>query len=145
MSTPLSSWATSPATAKSMRANRARDTCAELQVRRILHRAGYRYRVDYRPSRRVRSRADIVFTRAKIAVYLDGCFWHGCPLHATLPKRNADYWVPKLTRNRERDMEVTDALTSEGWLVLRYWEHEAAPDVALRIIASVRARIGGDY
>ena len=117
-----------------MLANKARDTKPELAVRRGLHAAGLRYRVDFRPSLSLRSRADIVFTRRKLAVFIDGCFWHGCPLHASIPKKNADYWVPKLRRNVERDLETTRSLESLGWTVLRFWEHQ---DVA-GIVASVQ-------
>jgi DNA mismatch endonuclease (patch repair protein) len=85
----------------------------------------------------VRSRADILFPREKVAVYVDGCFWHGCPRHATIPKTNASYWVPKLTRNRERDAETVTLLESEGWVCLRLWEHEdviAAADVVESLV-----------
>lgn len=108
-----------------MLGNKARDTKPELAVRRALHAAGFRYRVDIRPSLELRSRADIVFTKRKIAVFVDGCFWHGCPIHATMPKSNVGYWVPKLQRNTERDRETTLKLESLGWVVLRFWEHEA--------------------
>lgn len=107
-----------------MLGNKARDTKPELAVRRALHAAGFRYRVDIRPSLELRSRADIVFTKRKIAVFVDGCFWHGCPLHATMPKINVDYWAPKLQRNIERDRETTLKLESLGWVVLRFWAHE---------------------
>lgn len=132
------SWARDEATRRSMRANRRRDTAPELAVRRLLHAAGLRYRVDYAPLGG-RRRADIVFPRKKIAVFIDGCFWHGCPEHATLPKRNRDYWAPKLARNIERDRE-TDALLAEaGWRVIRHWEHEQASTIADAITAAVRS------
>jgi DNA mismatch endonuclease (patch repair protein) len=122
-----------------MRANRRRDTSIELAVRRRLHAAGLRYRVDYAPDRGDRRRrADIVFTRARIAVFLDGCFWHGCPDHYTEPKSNVGYWRPKIARNRERDAETTRRLRDLGWTVLRYWEHEDAEEVAKAIEAMVR-------
>jgi len=116
-----------------MLANRRRDTAPELKVRRLLHAAGLRYRVDARPIATIRMRADIVFSRRKIAVFIDGCFWHGCPQHRTSPKSNADYWTPKLARNIERDAEVTKLLRAEGWMVLRYWEHEDPARVAADI------------
>ena len=116
-----------------MQANRARDTSPELAVRRLLHAAGLRYRVDYAPLGG-RRRADIVFTRQRIAVYIDGCFWHGCPDHGTLPKTNTDYWLPKLQRNVERDGETDTLLTEAGWTALRFWEHETASTVAGMII-----------
>lgn len=118
------SWASTPGTAKSMRSNRGRDTSLEMRVRRALHGRGARYRVDFTPLPGLRSRADIVFTRRRVAVYLDGCFWHGCPIHGVIPTAHSDYWRPKLARNRERDQEATRALAQAGWVVLRFWEHE---------------------
>lgn len=114
-----------------MVANRRRDTAIEVEVRSRLHRAGFRYRVDYAPdpSRR-RRRADIVFLKLRIAVYIDGCFWHGCPEHYVPPKSNTEYWQPKIARNRARDAQTTDSLRSLGWTVLRHWEHEGAATIA---------------
>lgn len=117
-----------------MVANRRRDTQPELRVRRLLHAAGLRYRIDVRPDPAVRGRADIVFNRRRIVVFIDGCFWHGCPVHAVQPKSNTTYWAPKLARNRERDLEVTAALLSRGWTVLRFWEHEPADSIARKTI-----------
>lgn len=122
-----------------MLSNRRRDTRPELAVRRLLHAAGLRYRVDF-PPLGGRRRADIVFTSQRIAVFIDGCFWHGCPEHATYPKRNADYWGPKLARNIARDREVDASLSSAGWIVARHWEHEPASAVAASVIALVRGR-----
>lgn len=114
-----------------MVANRRRDTAIEVEVRSRLHRAGLRYRVDYAPDpAQRRRRADIVFPKLRIAVYIDGCFWHGCPEHYTPPKSNSEYWHPKIARNRARDSETTDGLRSLGWTVLRYWEHEGAAAIA---------------
>lgn len=123
-----------------MLSNRRRDTKPELAVRRALHAAGFRHRVDVRPSLELRTRADIVFTRQKIAVFIDGCFWHGCPVHATRPKRNSDYWVPKLQRNAERDLETTSRLEALGWTVLRFWEHEEVGATVEAIATTWRAR-----
>lgn len=124
-----------------MLANRGRDTSPELVVRRRLHAAGLRYRVNF-PPLGGRLRADIVFTRQHIAVFIDGCFWHGCPLHGTTPVANADYWVPKLARNRERDAATTKMLIENGWAVLRYWEHESPEAVVAQIIENVRRSRG---
>ncbi len=132
------SWATSEGSRRSMKSNRGRDTSPELAVRRLLHASGLRYRVDFAPLGG-RRRADIVFTRKRIAVFIDGCFWHGCPIHATRPKANADYWGPKLDRNIERDRETTATLESAGWTVLRFWEHESPEDVATAIVSAIRA------
>ena len=123
-----------------MLGNRARDTKPELLVRRALHARGYRYRVDMHPSTEIRSRADIVFTKQRIAIFIDGCFWHGCPIHGTSPKRNADYWLPKLKRNVERDLEVTSALELLGWRVIRFWEHQTAGEVLELIESSWKNR-----
>lgn len=121
-----------------MRSNRSRDTKPEFAVRRLLHAAGLRYRVDFAPLGG-RRRADIVFTRQRIAIFIDGCFWHGCPEHATLPKRNAEYWLPKLQRNIERDRETVAALEGAGWTVMRFWEHEAPAMVARTVVKAVRS------
>ncbi|MGU3645173.1 very short patch repair endonuclease [Microbacterium sp. C23T] len=132
------SWATSDGTRKSMLANKRRDTSTELAVRRELHARGLRYRVDFAPVPGLRRRADIVFTRARIAVFIDGCFWHGCPLHGTAPKRNVEYWGPKLTANIERDRDTNRRLEAAGWRVMRFWEHEAPGAAADRLEAAVR-------
>ncbi|PMD04161.1 very short patch repair endonuclease, partial [Brevibacterium paucivorans] len=95
-----------------MQANRRRDTKPELAIRRILHARGLRYRTDVRPDRSIRRHADIVFTKAKIAVFVDGCFWHGCPEHFIPPKANADYWAQKIEGNQMRDADTNDVLTA---------------------------------
>lgn len=118
--------ASSPAVSKTMSKIRRRDTKLELKVRRELHRRGLRFRVDYAA---VPGRPDIAFTRVMVAVFLDGCFWHGCPLHGTSPKSNADWWKAKITRNLERDARVRDQLEDLGWLVLRYWAHDDVDDI----------------
>ena len=123
-----------------MLANKRRDTKPELRVRRLIHAAGLRYQVDAKVEQDIRSRADIVFRRRRIAVFIDGCFWHRCPEHATDPKANSDYWEPKLRRNRQRDAEITALLTDRGWLVLRFWEHQPAEQIAEVIESSWRAR-----
>lgn len=124
-----------------MRANRRRDTKPELKVRRRVHAAGLRYRVDYAPLLGHRRHcADLVFTRAKVAVFVDGCYWHGCPEHHRQPTSNSDYWSAKVSGNRDRDTRVNALLTDAGWTVLRFWEHEAPADVAARIVEVVRAR-----
>lgn len=130
-----SSWASSEASRRVMLANRRRDTSPELAVRRRLHAAGLRYRVDYAPLGG-RSRADVVFTRIHVVVFIDGCFWHACPEHATSPKRNSDYWLPKLRRNVQRDCETNDRLRDAGWTVLRFWEHED-PDFVANTVRAV--------
>lgn len=137
------SWASSPAAARSMRGNRRRDTRPELAVRRLLHARGYRYRVDYAPGSNKRRRADIVFTRWRLAIFIDGCFWHGCPEHANIPGTHREYWRPKLARNIERDRETTAMLQAEGWRVLRIWEH-TEPSEALALILSAIDQLKAD-
>lgn len=127
-----------------MQANRGRDTGPELAVRRMLHADGLRFRVSLRPVARLRRTADIVFTRSKVAVFIDGCFWHGCPIHATWPKTNSDYWSPKLSRNIERDLETTAAIRAEGWRVLRFWAHQDPREVADAIEEEVSAGRGSE-
>lgn len=97
---------------------------------------GLRYRVDLRlPDAGPRRRADVVFTRSKVAVYVDGCFWHGCPDHGSAPRANAGYWAAKLARNRARDDDTDRRLTAAGWTVVRVWEHEN-PTVVARLLAA---------
>ena len=123
-----------------MRAIRRRDTTPEMQIRSLLHRAGLRYRVDYRVGTgRSAPRPDIAFTRAKVAVFIDGCFWHSCPEHATMPKANREFWEAKLRRNVERDRENDRALRAMGWTVIRVWEHEPAAAAVVRISGAVSA------
>lgn len=120
-----------------MVANRSKNTAPELAVRSLLHARGLRYRVHLRPLPALRRTADIVFTRRKIAVFIDGCFWHACPDHFVMPRANADYWEPKIARNQRRDREIDEALTVEGWTVLRFWEHQPPGEVADAIERSV--------
>jgi DNA mismatch endonuclease (patch repair protein) len=127
-----------------MQGNRRRDTKPEVAVRRLVHAAGLRYRVDFRPLKSLNRRADIVFTRLKIAVFIDGCFWHGCPEHHTVARSNAEYWAAKVARNRERDRHTDDVLESGGWTVIRAWEHEPTDAVAQRVMNAVRARRSDD-
>ncbi|MEU1305711.1 MULTISPECIES: very short patch repair endonuclease [Streptomyces] len=118
----------------------SKDTACELAVRRLLHAAGLRYRVEYPVPGMARRRIDVAFTSIKVAVLIDGCFWHGCPQHATQPKSNAEWWRQKLDRNMARDRETTEHLAAAGWEVLRFWEHETPEDVARRIAAAVDRR-----
>lgn len=124
-----------------MQANRRKDTKPELAIRSALHGAGYRYRVDLRINLEdAYVRPDIVFTRRKIAIFVDGCFWHSCPEHGRKPTVNEDYWSPKLRRNVERDTEDTRGLENAGWFVLRIWEHEAVPEAVARVRKAVVLR-----
>ena len=120
-----------------MQVQRTRDTAPELAVLRLLHAAGLRYRVDRAPLPGLSRRDDIVFGPARLAVYVDGCFWHGCPQHGNTPRANNDYWEPKLRGNRERDTEIDRVLAESGFTVRRAWEHEAPEDVATRVAQSL--------
>lgn len=123
-----------------MKHTRQRDTPAELALRSALHRLGFRYRVDVSPLPSVRRRADIVFGRSKVAVFVDGCFWHGCPKHGTWPKANADWWRTKLTANRRRDIDTNQRLEQAGWLVFRLWSHQNMEHAADEIRRAVLRR-----
>lgn len=134
------SWASSEAIRKTMQGNRSRDTAPELALRRLLHAEGLRYRVAVRPLPEVRRSADLVFRPAKVAVFVDGCFWHRCPDHATDPKTNSEYWKPKLDRNVERDRETDALLEAAGWISIRVWEHEEPVEASRRVANLVRQR-----
>src|SRR6266566_3529743 len=119
-----------------MRANRRTDTKPELALRRALHALGFRYRKDYRLdlAAGVRVRPDIVFTARKVAVFVDGCFWHCCPEHGSQPASNTWYWEPKLRRNVDRDRAADVALGQAGWTVIRFWEHESIEDAVAEVV-----------
>jgi len=117
--------------------NRGKDTRPEQEVRSLLHWMGLRFRKHMRPLDHLRCNADIVFPRERVAVFVDGCFWHRCPQHGHVPARNPGYWQEKLERNSDRDRRNTKALREAGWLVLRYWEHEPMEDVAKDIRVNV--------
>jgi DNA mismatch endonuclease (patch repair protein) len=119
-----------------MQANKSRDTAPEKALRSAVHRMGLRYRVGIRPIKRSRRTGDLVFTRARVVVLLDGCFWHGCPEHHTIAKTNADYWAGKVRENQLRDRDTDRLFGEEGWHVVRVWEHEN-PETAARRVASV--------
>jgi len=123
-----------------MSKQRSRDTEIEVALRRELHRLGLRYRVHQRPVRAVRREADVVFGPAKVAVFVDGCFWHGCPEHGTWPKRNGEFWRAKIEGNRARDANTDRVLDEAGWLAVRVWEHEDPAVAASRVREAVLER-----
>ena len=123
-----------------MQATGRRDTKAELALRRELHRRGLRYRVDLAPIRTLKRRADVVFPRERVAVFCDGCYWHGCPDHGTWPAQNAAWWREKIETNVRRDADTNLRLEREGWLVVRVWEHEDVVLAADLVEAAVRRR-----
>lgn len=120
-----------------MQANTGRDTKPELALRQAVHALGLRYYVNRRPIRQVRRTADLVFPRARIAVFVDGCFWHGCPVHHTVAKTNAAYWAEKVAANRRRDADTDARLREAGWTVIRVWEHEPVERAAAEVVAAV--------
>lgn len=119
---------------------RQKGTRAELKLRKALHAQGLRYRLHVQLLAKPRRVADIVFPATKIAVFVDGCFWHGCPEHASWPKSNADFWRQKIETNRSRDADTDQRLQALGWESVRIWEHEDANYAASRIAELVRAR-----
>ena len=122
------------------RRQRTRDTGAEMAVRRAVHARGLRYRVDVAPEPALRRRADLVFRPAKVAVFVDGCYWHGCRQCGWMPKSNAGWWADKIQRNRARDADTNARLLAAGWLVIRAWEHEEPERVADQIVVAVSKR-----
>jgi DNA mismatch endonuclease (patch repair protein) len=132
---PPDSWASSIAVRRSMRGNRSRDTLPELAIRSALHALGLRFRVDARPVVTVPRRADVVFRGARIAVFIDGCFWHGCPDHYRPPATNPAYWLDKVSINRLRDRDTDRRLLAIGWRTVRIWEHEPVQEAVDRIRA----------
>ena len=118
-----------------MKAVRQKGTGIEIDLRKQLFAEGYRYRVNHAPLAGIRAKPDIVFTRQKLAVFIDGCFWHVCPLHATWTKNSARWWREKLEGNMERDRRVNAAFEAEGWTVLRIWEHEKLANAARQVMA----------
>lgn len=131
---------TAETTRRAMQGNRSRDTKPELALRSILHRRGLRFRVATRPIPDIRRTADVVFTRAKVAVFVDGCFWHKCPIHYRQPGSNVDYWVAKIKRNLNRDSEIDALLEESGWSVIRVWEHDDPEQAARRVMRCVAER-----
>ena len=134
----------SPGRSANMRAIRRTNTKPELALRSALHRQGYRFRKDLRLDLAdgVRVRPDIAFTARRVAVFVDGCFWHGCPDHGGSPSVNQSYWGPKLRRNVERDRIADAALARAGWRVVRVWEHEALPDAVAEVVAALTGAPG---
>lgn len=138
--TETAAYITSPGRSRNMAAIRRRDTKPEVTVRSALHRRGYRFRKDYaiRLGGKL-IRPDIAFTRQRVAVFIDGCFWHCCPEHGRQPGVNGEYWSPKLQGNVDRDRRQTEALQNAGWRVLRHWEHEPINDIVAIVCVALKA------
>lgn len=137
---PPSSRASSAASRAVMSANKGRDTKPEKLLRSALHRHGLRYRVGVRPLPDLRRTADVVFTKVRVAVFVDGCYWHGCPEHHRPAKKGAAFWQEKIAGNQARDTETNEALRNAGWLVIRVWEHEDPERAAQAVLQAVRSR-----
>jgi DNA mismatch endonuclease, patch repair protein len=136
------SWASSPDVRQRMQRQQTRDTAPEMAVRRLLHAAGLRYRVDVAPLPNLRRRADVVFRPAQVALFVDGCFWHGCLAHGSRrTTANTEYWSTKVKRNQARDRDTDERLRAAGWIPLRVWEHEDPSAVAAMVLNTVRSRL----
>lgn len=132
----------SHAVSAAMRANRKGETAPEAALRSVLHRRGRRFLKNRRIplGGRKWTQPDLVFPRARVAVFVDGCFWHCCPEHGTTPASNSSYWGPKLARNAARDRETDIRLSAMGWHVVRAWEHDDPVSIAERVDAAIAAR-----
>jgi len=139
------SWASSPGVRRRMQQQRVRDTAPELALRRELHRRGRRYRVDVPIVPGTRRRVDIAFTKARVAIFVDGCFWHGCPEHGQRAHNvNEWYWPEKIAGNRQRDADTAARLRAAGWAVVRIWEHDDPEQAAALIGHQVDSRLSGN-
>ncbi|MEU4215094.1 very short patch repair endonuclease [Actinoplanes sp. NPDC026623] len=128
-----------------MRGNRGRNTRPEVRLRRAVWSLGMRYRVGVRPVPSLRRTADLVFTRVRVAVFVDGCYWHGCPEHYRPARQNAAFWSAKIAANRQRDGETDNLLRAAGWMVVRIWEHQdvtAGAEIVRAAVAEARTRPG---
>jgi DNA mismatch endonuclease (patch repair protein) len=126
-----------------MQTQKTSGTRMELLVRRRLHALGYRYRVNRRLLPDHKFKGDIVWSGRRLVVFLDGCFWHGCPIHGTTPKSNTDWWRNKIQGNRARDRRVDEILRQHGWTVLRFWEHDEGDDIVRSIALHLEPRKRG--
>lgn len=137
-STAVVSFASTPGVRRKMQSQPSRDTAPEMALRRAVHAMGLRYRVDRAPIPGLRRRADLVFGPIKLAIYVDGCFWHACPEHGNWPRTNSGWWQAKLQRNQARDRETDLLLATAGWTTLRIWEHEPPSEAAQRVADAIR-------
>ena len=140
IASPGTSWASSDQVRKVFAANRSTGSKPEIALRQRVHKLGLRYRVATRPLKTVRRRADLVFPSARVSVFVDGCFWHGCPEHFRWPKVHPEYWRTKIDSNRSRDREIDSLLALHGWLSVRIWEHADMDAAALDVAYTVKAR-----
>ncbi len=132
-------WSSSPNVRSVMQANRKANTGPEVKLRSAIHRLGLRFRALSRPTD-LNMVADILFPGAKVAVFVDGCYWHGCSRHGTTPKTNPDYWIPKIERTQRRDRLNDELLRRAGWEPIHIWEHESVDEAAQLVASAVRSR-----
>jgi DNA mismatch endonuclease (patch repair protein) len=132
----------SEAALRRMKASKPRDTAPEKALRFALFKKGLRYRVDAKPIKTLNRRSDIVFRSAKVAIFVDGCFWHGCPIHGTQAKANAEFWMNKIKQNQIRDEDTNKRLKKAGWRVIRVWEHENSEKASQKIFGIIMKRKG---
>ncbi len=132
--------ALSPTVSKNFRETRTRDTGPEMALRRSLHKCGLRYRLQWPVPGKARRTMDIAFPGLKIAVFIDGCYWHGCPKHGETPKNNRAWWKEKIASNQARDHQTEQHLQQLGWIVLRFWEHQPINEMCENVIRAVRAQ-----
>jgi DNA mismatch endonuclease, patch repair protein len=133
--------ASSPEARRRMQATKGRDSRPEVTLRKLLHARGLRFRVHALVLPSLRRRADVVFIAARVAVYVDGCFWHGCPDHVVWPRTNVEWWKKKIASTKRRDLDTDRRLTEAGWHVVRVWEHDDPVLVADLVEETVRARM----
>lgn len=136
MPSPMS--ASSTAVSRRMSRTRGKDNPRERELRSALHRQGLRFRIHYAAIPGTRRSIDIAFTRSRLAVFCDGCFWHGCPIHATTPKANREWWIDKIATNKARDLDTDTRLANSGWAVLRIWEHMPIDDAVALILSHLQ-------
>lgn len=132
--------ASTPEARRRMQRVRQKNTSAEAALRRELHARGLRYRIHVPVLTQPRRVADVAFSGLRVAVFVDGCFWHGCPQHATWPKQNAEFWRAKILANQKRDRDTDERLRAEGWKVVRAWAHEPPERVAAKVATIVEKR-----
>jgi len=138
--------ASTPLVRRVMRSVRRQDTDAEVQLRKLIFRCGLRYRLNAFPVLTIRCKADVVFRSARVCIFIDGCYWHGCPRHFRAPKTNTGWWTEKIADNRLRDRRQSRMLRRHGWVVLRFWEHEVrrnADRCVQQIVRAIRASGAG--
>jgi len=131
----------SNAAIKRMKAAKPKDTAPEKALRSALHKKGLRFRIDVKPIKKLNRKADILFRPSRVAVFVDGCFWHGCPIHGTQAKANAEFWAQKIKKNKKRDKDTVIRLKRAGWKVIRVWEHENPEEIAQEIYNIIMKRL----